>query len=169
MARKPTEHGLALGDVVREYSRAEAQALADQWLAVYAANGTGPGSRRYLWHVFSYGTTPALEGADALARYAQQACAQYVALSNDRKSAFLTTTRPERNLYQDWFVFPPNLAWTMAFTHEDGWIGPFFATHPDHARLDAHNRAELARSEQERAARARKDLEIERARKRGWA
>lgn len=169
MARKPAEHGLVLGEVLHEYSRAEALELAERWLAAYAANGFGTGSRQYLWHAFSFAATPALEGAPALARYEQQACARYVALANDRKTAFLTATRPVQSLYQDWLVFPPNLAWTMAFTHEDGWIGPFFATHPDHVRLDADNRAELARAQAARDAAARKQREVEEARRRGWA
>ena len=170
MARKttPIEHGLKLGEVVQAYSRTESLELAERWLEVYAARGFGMGSRQYLWHAFSSGATPALEGAEALARYEQQACAQYVALANDRKTAFLTTTRPTRSLYQDWFLFPPNLAWTMAFTHEDGWIGPFFAMHPDHARLDALNRAELARQQACAKAQERKEREIDEARKRGW-
>ena len=27
----------------------------------------------------------------------------------------------------DAYVFPPDLAWTMVFTHEDGWLGPYFS------------------------------------------
>jgi hypothetical protein len=155
MARKRLQPGIELGQIVREYARDEVSELVDQWLGVYAQNGFGSLSRQYLWHVFSSGSTPALEGPAALDRYEAQACAQYVVLANDRKSAFLTETRPVRNVLQDWFVFPPNMAWTMAFTHEEGWIGPFFATHPDHARLDSENQALLRGRRQSDTARQR--------------
>lgn len=58
----------------------------------------------------------------------------------------------------DCLVFPPNFAWTMAFTHEDGWLGPFFATHPNVDRLDAANLAQI-----------RKQRELVEARAKGWA
>lgn len=45
----------------------------------------------------------------------------------------------------------------MAFTHEQGWLGPYFAKHPDYARLDAANRARI-----------RKREDAARARERGW-
>jgi hypothetical protein len=157
MARKPGINAFEPARVVHEYSRTETLELAERWLAIYAANGFGTASRQYLWHVFCAGRTPALEGDQALARYEVQASPQYIALANDRKRAFLTDTRPVRSRMEDWFVFPPNFAWTMAFTHEDGWIGPFFSTHPDHDRLEAENRALL-----------RKQHEIEQARERGW-
>ena len=30
-------------------------------------------------------------------------------------------------LHSDFFVFPPNLLWTMSFTHEQPDLGPYFA------------------------------------------
>jgi hypothetical protein len=31
------------------------------------------------------------------------------------------------NSGQDIYVWPNGLDWTMAFTHEDGWLGPYFS------------------------------------------
>jgi len=157
MPRKRDRPLIEPGRVTHEYARPEAAALGEQWLGVFAANGFGSSSRQYLWHALC-GAPLALAGEDALARYDLQACDEYVVMSNDCKVAFRTDQRPTRSCLSDWFVFPPNLAWTMAFTHEDGWIGPLFAVHPDYQRLNAAN---LARIEKRR--------EVENAKQRGWA
>lgn len=83
-------------------------------------------------------------------------------LANNRSSALLTNTLPEYCDAQDFYVFPTNLAWTMAFTHEDGWLSPYFATHSDYGSLVAQD------IERHRAVQ-RKAEERERAKKRGWA
>jgi hypothetical protein len=31
------------------------------------------------------------------------------------------------NSGQDIYVWPDGLDWTMAFTHDDGWLGPYFS------------------------------------------
>lgn len=69
-----------------------------------------------------------------------------------------TNQRPENCSLADYYVFPPNLAWTMAFTHEDGWLGPYFARHRDFEALDREN-----------DARVRKEREAEAARLKGWS
>jgi len=81
----------------------------------------------------------------------------YVVLSNDRQVVFITDQRPETCSLTDYYVFPPNLAWTMAFTHEDGWLGPYFARHRNFEALDREN-----------AARVRKEREAQAAKLRGW-
>jgi len=97
--------------------------------------------------------------AAALAAYAAREAPEYLVLSNDRRFALAIDMRPDEVELSDALVFPPNLAWTIAFTHEDGWLdGPFFATHPDAIRLDAVNLAQV-----------RKRQEIEAVRARGWA
>ncbi len=146
------------GRILRECSPAEASELAERWLAVFAANGFGTGSRDYLWHVFSFEATPALSKAKAQAQYELESSTEYVVLSDDRDVAFVTDQRPCASSLSDWFVFPPNMAWTMAFTHEDGYLGPYFARHPAHAALDLENEALL-----------KKRRDLEHARQRGWA
>lgn len=32
-----------------------------------------------------------------------------------------------RSLYDDIYVWPDGLEWTMAFTHEDNYLGPYFS------------------------------------------
>jgi hypothetical protein len=49
------------------------------------------------------------------------------------------------------------MAWTMAFTHEDGWLGPYFARHASYQNLNAENLAMI-----------RKAKKAEEARLKGW-
>jgi hypothetical protein len=146
------------GTVVRRFTEVETSALAVNWLAVFAKELHGINAEAYLWHVFSAARYPSVTGADAFQQYMQQSGSEFVVLSNDRKQAFLTELLPEGSSLADYYVFPPNLAWTMAFTHEDGWLGPYFACHPEYKRLNAENQARL-----------QKRREAESARKRGWA
>jgi len=144
------------GRVLRVLPEAEASALATAWTGVYGRQGFN--MKAYLWHVFSGGGCDCLRGKAALAAYATREAPEYLVLSNDRRFAIATDLRPDEIDLSDALVFPPNLAWTMAFTHEDGWLdGPFFATHPDVMRLDAATLAQI-----------RKRREIEAARAKGW-
>ena len=43
----------------------------------------------------------------------------------------------------------------MAFTHEAGWLGPYFARHRDFATLDAENQAKLRKVQERAEARAK--------------
>ena len=143
--------------LLREFTRIEANSLARQWLDVFGRDRHGVNAKAYLWHVFSGGRCLALEGEQARAEYLRQICCEFVILSNNRDEAFLTSTRPEERLFSDFYVFPPNLAWTMAFTHEEGWLGPYFARHPRYEDLNLAN-----------IAKVRKQEEIAHARSRGW-
>jgi len=144
--------------LIRTYTKPEAAELAAQWLDVFGKKRRGMKTNDYLWHVFSGDRYPSISGAAALAEYDKQAASEYVVLSNDRDIAYLVGERPVERLMWDYLVFPANFAWTMAFTHETGWLGPYFARHPDYERLNAEN---LARIEKERQASA--------ARSKGWA
>lgn len=144
--------------VIRTYTKLEAAALATQWLDVFGKNRRGMNTKDFMWHVFSGARYPRLSGAAALAEYDKQVVHEYTVLSNQRDVAFVVVDRPAEKLMWDYLVFPANFAWTMAFTHEDGWLGPYFARHPDYERLTAAN---LARVEKEREAAV--------ARSKGWA
>ncbi|WP_462388453.1 DUF4275 family protein [Acidovorax sp. Q11] len=149
------------GAIIREYKADEAQQWAQRWLAVYAAGERAPGLKQYLWHTFSYEAYPSVCGSDADRCYVEQDGSEIVVLANHRRTAVLTDALPTHCSMADYCVFPPDLAWTMAFTHEDGWLGPYFAKHPDYASL-------TERAKQQRVARLRKIQETERARQKGW-
>jgi hypothetical protein len=141
--------------VSRNYTLDEAAGLAARWLQAFGARRQGVNTRAYLWHVFSANRYPSIAGDQALLRYASLESPEYIVLSNDRQSAWATQRRPLKAGLSDWLVFPPNLAWTVAFTHEDGWLGPYLALHQDFAKLDADNLAQLRKAREAAAAKAR--------------
>ena len=150
--------GMAHIHVVQVCTEDEAVQWRRLWRDVYARQGRGAGLHRYLWHVFSAQRYAALNGEEADAAYAEHAAPEYVVLANDASAAVVSDTRPKRDQYLDVYVFQPNLAWTMAFTHEDGYLGPYFATHPDYERLQGENLQRLDKRRQ-----------VENAKRRGWA
>lgn len=137
----------------KEFTEDEALALSKRWLSVFGKDRQGVNTNAFMWHVLSSGRYPGVAREAALEAYAAQAGVEFVVLCNDRKRAVLVGRRPEAGLWSDCYVFPPNFAWTMAFTHEDGWIGPLFARHPDYEALDAENQATLRKAQEKDAAR----------------
>lgn len=150
------------GGILRRFTEKEAGGLAERWIEVFCQHKRGANIKAYMWHIFSAGKYPSVAGADARATYARHAAAEYVVLSNERKSALLTDALPESCSQSDYYVFPANMAWTMAFTHEEGWLGPYFALHPNYKSLNAENLDHMR-------ARSRKSQEIEKAKRKGWA
>jgi hypothetical protein len=142
------------GTVVRENSAVETKALVARWLEAFGENRQGVNAKDFMWHIFSSARYPSLSGNNAIAEYAKQMAPEYVVLSNDRKTSFVTDLLPSTADMSDWYVFPGNLAWTMTFTHEDGWLGPYFARHRNFDKLNEANLAQLRKRAQAGAARA---------------
>lgn len=149
------------GQILRRFTEDEAQKLANQWIAIFARNAQGANLKAYLWHTFCNDSYPSACKRDAELLYAQQIASEIIVLSNDRLSAVLTDALPKTCNVPDFTVFPPSFSWTMAFTHEDGWLGPYFAKHPHY---DALVLQDIERSR----AMQRKAQEVERARRKGW-
>lgn len=145
------------GSILRRYSASESNELANQWLATFGGNGA-PSTKAYMWHVLSYQAYPSVSMREAYSQYQQQFAQSFVVLSNHRDQAIETNVRPTSCSDSDFFVFPPNMAWTMAFTHEDGWIGPYFAKHHQYDQLNQENLKKIDKA-----------LAIERAKQKGWA
>lgn len=157
MRRQRVEPTVQPGVVITRFSKQEIAALVARWLEVFGAERFGVNARAYMWHVFCGERYPSVSGRQAQAEYEQCEAPEYVVLSNDRDLAFSTDLRPVQASLRDFLVFPVNLAWTMAFTHEDGYLGPYFARNADFARLNEANMAAV-----------RKKREVENARLRGW-
>lgn len=157
MSHRPIDLDVQPGTVERRFSSAEATDLANAWLDAFGADRKGIHVDQFLWHVFSYERTPCIQGARAVEAYRNAAATTFIVLANDQRSAVSTRVRPESSTVQDWYVFPPNLAWTMAFTHETGWCGPYFARHPDFEHLDEINQRAVEKA-----------LEAAEAKRRGW-
>ena len=111
--------------------------LMQEWRQVYAAAlhaATGKWAQPdYEWHVFSFGYARALDGEKAAAAYeslerppAFIVCPE----EDDDGPAFRVTGGKLPNLRatgMDVYRWPEDLAWTMAYTHEDGYFGPYFS------------------------------------------
>ena len=149
------------GRILRVFSQVESKAIQRRWMEVYGKNWRGLNTGAFMWHLFSGGGYPAQERQDAQRAYDEHQADQYVVLSNDGLSALLTDLRPTNLTWKDVYVFPKNLAWTMAFTHEVGWLGPYFAKHRNYAALDRAN-ALLSRKAERRLA------QIRVAKAKGW-
>lgn len=147
--------------ILQTYTKAEAQQWVERWRGVYASGEHAPGLARYLWHTFSWGAYPSVSGEEAEQLYAAHRYSDVIVLSNDRKTAFRSVSLPVSERVIDFYVFPPDLAWTMAFTHEDGWLGPYFAKHPDYETM-------VEKAKEQRLAADRKAKELERAKQNGW-
>lgn len=141
---------------MRRYSADEARALAARWLEAFGGHGA-PNTDNYMWHVLSFQAHPAVSLKEAEAEYLCHDATTFIVLSNDRDAALETDRRPIECNESDFYVFPPNMAWTMAVTHEDGWLGPYFAKHHDYLALNQQN-----------IDRIQKVQAIERARQKGW-
>lgn len=157
---KPTIE-LIPAEPLRLYSTTEAAEFAKQWMDILCTNKQGVNTKAYLWHIFSSGRYLSVSGEEAISRYRQHSAPEYVVFSNDHTLAALTDRLPETCNLTDYYVSPLNLAWTMAFTHEDGWLGPYFAVHPNYEALNKKNLDHIRNNE-------RKRQEIENARSKGW-
>ena len=117
-----------------DMSSEDTVAFRDAWRRVYAR----PLKRRYGvwhrgkydWHVFSFGDTFALALNDARRAYLAQPRSELIILPNDTNHTGVRTgivQVPPLDGEADIYISPPSLAWTMVYTHEDGWCGPYFS------------------------------------------
>jgi hypothetical protein len=142
----------------QQFNAAETANLREGWRAAFAKEAIGVGLSQYLWHTFSADCYPAESGAAAEAAYRSHEATEYVVLPNDKSLAFMSSSKPVREWFDDFYVFPRNFAWTMAYTHEDGWLGPYFARHPNYDALQVENSQYL-----------KKQRDIAIAKSKGWA
>lgn len=85
----------------------------------------------FEWHIFSFGHARALNGPKAILAYEQEGgenlivCPEFSKLSAVRlEKGALPNFRDD---YEDVYIWPADLVWTMAFTHEESiGCGPYF-------------------------------------------
>jgi hypothetical protein len=86
----------------------------------------------YRWHGYSYQLHPCLSGQAALEEYLRQRPAPFFIFNEPMTLCCRCqgATYPDlTNLRDDLYVVHHELRWSMAFTHEQPYIGPFFATY----------------------------------------
>ena len=120
---------------VAEISPADTARLWDRWDQTFGRpvrERTGkPVFGGIRWHAFSWSFTRAESGQRALELYAAEPGAELVVLLEgyDRPSFRLSEGSPIdfSRCGMDLYVIPGSFDWTMVFTHEQPWIGPFFS------------------------------------------
>ena len=158
---KEIDYRISPGKVTHVYSAEETADIDKAWVNLYCKDKQGANIKDYRWHIFSFERYPSLSGDEALAQYKKQKACEYIVLSNDGEPAIETDTLPYESDLRDFLVFPRNMAWTMAFTHEDGWLGPYFAKHRDYEKLSLENERLLKQK-------TKKQIEIAKAKQKGW-
>jgi hypothetical protein len=128
----------ACGGQREELQQRDRWALAQAWREVYAArlhSATGKWTwLGYEWHVFSFQHSPACEGRKAVTEYLRQAASRFIVNPEEGRGMGLPAYRitdGQLPRFQgsklDVLVWPEDLSWTMAFTHEEGDCGPYFS------------------------------------------
>lgn len=142
--------------LIKVYDNSEVQVIEKKWIDAFCKNKLGLSIKQYKWHIFCGEGYPSVEGDLAETTYKEQESPTYIVMSEDGE-ALLTNEKPKDLNCTDAYVFPENLSWTMAFTHEEDWMGPYFAKHKNYALLEEKNMRHIAKLQQ-----------IEIAKKNGW-
>lgn len=135
---------------VQRLNQEEITTFEEKWVNAFCNYSKSDRAEIYLeqfkWHTFSYEKYPALCGVEATKIYLVQLALNYIVLpetqAHEDEIAFSTSSLPDIKLAElltDFYVFPKNLAWTIAFTHESGWLGPYFAKHSNYEKLNRSN------------------------------
>jgi hypothetical protein len=126
----------AMGGNCDPIPRRRRHEFMQEWRQVYPARlhaVTGKWTwHGFEWHVFSYEHARAIHGVKAWFTYASLSAPPLFIIcpQDERYSAFEVRdgSLPDfRNSGLDLYVWPDDLEWTMAFTHEEDWHGPFFS------------------------------------------
>jgi len=123
---------------------ADAIKIAHEWLSIYCPHRTSfkgiRGSKTYLWDEIHSEAQNEKATEEYMLNFAPSYFLMEDNFGQDLKQIFVTSTKPiENKKLMDFHVFPKNFAWNMAFTHEDGWIGPKFFKHIQYDRLQRKN------------------------------
>jgi hypothetical protein len=114
-----------------------AERLATRWRKTFAARthaATGEWTHAgFDWHGFSYGFVFAWKGEEARAQYRRQQKQQRLfVLTGPKMMTAITCEGPSLPWFDlkniDVYVVSESFEWTMVFTHEGDWCGPYFTT-----------------------------------------
>ena len=127
------EHGITFHLLTKE----EANAVRGKWLQAFASKvlkekGTAV-YNGYMWHGFSFEIENCCEGDSALIEYQKQYQAPFVVFDEDGDFCFRCEGGhfPDLTPFEnDLYVAHHNMKWTIAFTHEQPTLGPYFAISP---------------------------------------
>ena len=123
------------GADLEELPTKEGWRVMQQWREVFAAPyhaATRKWKRgKYEWHIFSFKDTKSVDRKHAMKQYERQSVERFfVVPEGEHLTAYFCIggSLPNfRSLAEDIYVWPEDLSWTMAFTHEmEPGLGPYF-------------------------------------------
>lgn len=132
---------------IKDYETIEGEdaiKISQSWLAVFCPSRKSfKGIKRfktYMWDIMGCD----LDREEAIDFYSKLEAPRYIIMEDcfgcDNKEVYIVSRKPKSNEgLRDFHVFPKNLAWSMAFTHEDGWIGPQLSKSKDFEKLNTQN------------------------------
>ncbi|MGE0826731.1 MAG: DUF4275 family protein [Candidatus Binatia bacterium] len=117
-----------------EISRQEKQHLQLQWRAIFAFHLPRPGRLTTVhrnWHIFSTKQAVCRGGKTAFDLYARVPVTDFFIIPEQDDLPGLRCTAsdpPDLSALQlDLYVSSADFSWTMVFTHDHPWHGPYFA------------------------------------------
>ena len=128
-------------EIIETFNKKNSWEIEAKWMGIYCKNKQGFNTKDYRWHIFSGGGYPSVEAEEAESMYSKHSAESYYVMFNNSSTIELVKEKPADLNYKDVYIFPKNMAWTMAFTHEEGWLGPYFAKHPNYQTLEKENEA----------------------------
>lgn len=131
----PLEFAQLNGAVTSVLPRHERRRLVQTWRETFAASvkiQTGKSVHLgFEWHTFSYQFAQSEHGPRGLALYLTELPEDvYVVPEDEDDDAFVCQAAGLLDFsacQTDILVFPPTFAWTVAFTHEQPHLGPYFS------------------------------------------
>lgn len=108
--------------------------LLQLWREVYAAQvheATGSWKLgQFEWHIFNTNYVRSLRGGRAVMAYLEQHAQTVIVCPEEPSLPAVRLTHGRRPSFPgyDVYIWPEDLAWTMAFTHEESMgLGPYFS------------------------------------------
>ena len=126
---------------ITKYNEMSEDELIKQWLKVFGQNVdkkliedhvTSHGN--HLWHLFTWGEVPCLQGADAKAAFNdlqyEEAIRFYDGYTNHIEQVCVinkvSAKAVDKDKASDVYIVAKDFSWTYVRTHEEGWCGPYF-------------------------------------------
>ena len=129
-----------MSKVVKYYEMSEDE-LIKKWLKVFGKNVdkklveehvTSYGN--HLWHLFTWGEVPCLQGEDAKQAFDEleyeEAVRFYDGYANHIEKVCVINKvlakAVDKDKASDVYIVAKDFSWTYVRTHEEGWCGPYF-------------------------------------------
>ncbi len=100
--------------LLKVFDKSETAEIEKKWMSVFCKQRQGLGINRFKWHIFSAHAYPSLEADAARKAYDSMEETRYIVMGNNHESAIMTSKKPLSCNLSDYYVFPANMAWTMA-------------------------------------------------------